>query len=168
MATIRVTCNIDGCGESNKVTSPDITVRVCSADSRGSYSYECPSCEMIVTKDAEPRIVELLVTSGVRLVTWHIPDELSELKEGDPINHNDILDFHTLMQRDDWIDTLRKLTPGPGYPRPLETVEHEHEEPAELVIEGSARRLLNKIRDVFRISSDEIRRDGPGGDINNA
>lgn len=164
MGTIRASCS--DCGDVELVSS-DITVRVCSANSAGSYSFGCPCCGKTVLKDAEPRIVELLVTSGVRLVTWHLPDELDELKEGDPIDHDDILDFHALMMRDDWIDTLRKLTPSPGYPRPLETVEHEHEEPAELVIEGNARRLLGKIRRMFQENPDETRRDGPGGDIKN-
>ncbi len=52
------------------------------------------------------------MTSGVRLVTWHLPEELQEVHEGDPIDHDDLLDFHALLQRDDWIDTLRKMTPG--------------------------------------------------------
>jgi hypothetical protein len=85
---------------------------VCSADSAGSYSFSCPTCGRIVVKSAEPRIVELLVTSGVRLVTWHLPDELNEVHQGAPIDHDDLLDFHALLERDDWIETLRRMTPG--------------------------------------------------------
>lgn len=109
MATIRASCS--DCGDV-ELTSADVTVRVCSANSAGSYSFECPTCARIVVKAAEPRIVELLVTSGVRLVTWHLPEELNEVHQGDPIDHDDLLDFHALLQRDDWIDTLRKMTPG--------------------------------------------------------
>lgn len=109
MATIRASCG--DCGDV-ELTSADVTVRVCSADSAGSYSFACPACGRIVVKAAEPRIVELLVTSGVRLVTWHLPEELSERHTGDPIDHDDLLDFHALLQRDDWIDTLRKMTAG--------------------------------------------------------
>ena len=58
--------------------------------------------------DAE--IVELLVTSGVRMVTWHLPDEITEGHEGDPIDHDDLLDFHALLETDDWMDGLEKMT----------------------------------------------------------
>ena len=109
MATIRASCS--DCGDV-ELTSADVTVRVCSANSAGSYSFACPTCGRIVVKSAEPRIVELLVTSGVRLVTWHLPEELHEVHEGAPIDHDDLLDFHALLQQDDWIDTLRKMTPG--------------------------------------------------------
>ncbi len=109
MGTIRASCS--DCGDV-ELTSADVTVRVCSANSAGSYSFACPTCGRIVAKSAEPRVVELLVTSGVRLVTWHLPEELTEPRAGDPIDHDDLLDFHGLLQRDDWIDTLRKMTPG--------------------------------------------------------
>ncbi len=112
MATITATCS--DCGDV-ELTSADVTVRVCSANSAGSYSFACPTCGRLVVKSAEPRIVELLVTSGVRLVTWHLPDEMYEAfgREGDPeIDHDDLLDFHALLQRDDWIDVLRRMTPG--------------------------------------------------------
>jgi hypothetical protein len=61
MATIRASCA--DCGDV-ELTSADVTVRVCSANSAGSYSFTCPTCGRIVVKSAEPRIVELLVTSG--------------------------------------------------------------------------------------------------------
>jgi hypothetical protein len=112
MGTIRASCS--DCGDV-ELTAGDVTVQVCSANSAGSYSFTCPTCVRVVVKSAEPRVVELLVTSGVRLVTWHLPEELTEItaKEGDlPIDHDDLLDFHGLLQRDDWIDTLRKMTPG--------------------------------------------------------
>ena len=109
MATIRASCST--CGDV-EVTSRDVTVRVCRNDSSGAYSFACPACTGIVVKAAEPRIVELLVASGVRLVTWSLPAELDEPKVGRPIDHDDLLDFHALLQRDDWLDTLRKMTPG--------------------------------------------------------
>ncbi|MGI8757192.1 MAG: hypothetical protein ACR2MB_15330 [Acidimicrobiales bacterium] len=108
MATIRASCG--DCGDV-ELTSAEVTVRVCSADRAGSYMFRCPSCAVVVVKEAEARIVELLVTSGVRLVTWHLPAELSERHEGDPIDHDDLLDFHALMESDTWIDALRKMTP---------------------------------------------------------
>ena len=107
MATIRASCGT--CGDV-EVTSRDPTVRVCRDDNAGTYSFACPTCASIVVKTAEPRIVELLVTSGVRLVTWSLPDELSEVHDGEPIDHDDLLDFHALLETDGWMETLHRMT----------------------------------------------------------
>jgi hypothetical protein len=58
---------------------------------------------MAVVKTAEPRIVDLLVASGVELSTWHLPEELLEPKIGPTLTHDDLLDFHDLL--DDADDT---------------------------------------------------------------
>jgi hypothetical protein len=108
MATIRASCA--DCGDV-ELTTRDVEVRVCTHDNQCTYSFRCPRCELVVVKSAEPRIIELLVASGVRLSTWSLPAELTEPRgEGEPINHDDLLDFHALMQRDDWIDSLNRLT----------------------------------------------------------
>ena len=106
MATIRASCG--ECGDV-ELTSRDVTVRVCRDDNSGTYSFACPSCGLVAVKAAEPRIVELLVTSGVRLVTWSLPAELSEQHTGEPIDHDDLLDFHTLLESDGWMDTLHRM-----------------------------------------------------------
>ena len=108
MATIRASCGT--CGDV-EITSRDVTVRVCRNDNRGSYSFQCPTCAATVVKDAEPRIVELLVTSGVALVTWSLPAELDEVHVGEPIDHDDLLDFHALLETDGWMETLHRMTP---------------------------------------------------------
>ena len=94
MATIRASCT--DCGDV-ELTTADVTVRVCADDNQGSYSFRCPTCRMAVVKPAEPRIVELLVASGVRLDTWRLPAELTEARNGQPITHDDLLDFHRLL-----------------------------------------------------------------------
>ena len=53
---------------------------------------------MAVVKPAEPRIVDLLVASGVELSTWRLPAELYEPQFGPRINHDDLLDFHHLLE----------------------------------------------------------------------
>src|SRR4051812_36360094 len=73
MATIRATCV--ECGDV-ELTTADVRVRVCIEDNSGSYSFRCPHCTMAVVKPAEPRIVDLLVASGVELATWRLPAEL--------------------------------------------------------------------------------------------
>jgi hypothetical protein len=92
-----------------ELTIKDVSVRVCAADNRGSYAFQCPRCRMAVAKPAEPRIVDLLVSSGVRLQVWHLPAELSEAKVGEPIRHDDLLDFHDLLETEDWFETLSNI-----------------------------------------------------------
>ena len=107
MATIRATC-VD-CGDV-ELTTADVRVRVCIEDNAGSYHFRCPHCAMAVVKPAEPRIVDLLVASGVELSTWRLPAELFEPRFGDRINHDDLLDFHELLESDDWFDAVVDMT----------------------------------------------------------
>ena len=106
MTTIRASCPT--CGDV-ELTVRDVTVRVCAADNRGSYAFRCPQCRIAVSKPAEPRIVDLLVSSGVRLSVWHLPAELNEAKVGEPICHDDLLDFHDLLQGDDWFEQVSAM-----------------------------------------------------------
>ncbi|HEX7095518.1 MAG TPA: hypothetical protein VF183_06530 [Acidimicrobiales bacterium] len=98
MATIRASCPT--CGDV-ELTTADVRVRVCINDDRGEYSFRCPICRMTVVKGAEQRTIDLLVASGVALDTWSLPAELNERHEGAPITHDDLLDFHHLLQDDD-------------------------------------------------------------------
>lgn len=110
MATIRASCM--ECGDV-ELTTADVTVRVCSDDNRSTYSFRCPGCTMAVVKSAEPRIVELLVASGVLLSTWTLPAELSEPRSGRPITHDDLLDFHALLEDDEQLmQQLTRLVEG--------------------------------------------------------
>ncbi len=52
---------------------------------------------MTVVKSAEPRTIDLLVASGVAFTTWRLPAELFETRIGEPITHDDLLDFHDLL-----------------------------------------------------------------------
>lgn len=97
MATIRASCG--DCGDV-ELTTVDVHVRICDDDNSGTYSFRCPHCEMTVVKPAEPRTIDLLVASGVEFTTWTLPAELSEPHIGDPISHDDLLDFHHLLEDD--------------------------------------------------------------------
>lgn len=109
MTTIRASCPT--CGDV-ELTTNDVTVRVCAADNAGSYTFRCPECRMMVAKDAEARIVDLLVTAGVRLEVWQLPAELAEPRTGARITYDDLLDFHDLLARDDWFDDVVALDGG--------------------------------------------------------
>jgi len=97
VATIRASC--PDCGDV-ELTTADVHVRICDDNNAGTYSFRCPHCEMTVVKSAEPRTIDLLVASGVSFTTWRLPAELSEPRVGEPINHDDLLDFHDLLSND--------------------------------------------------------------------
>jgi hypothetical protein len=103
LATIRASCPT--CGDV-ELTSRDVVVRVCAADNAGAYAFRCPSCRMAVSKQAEPKIVDLLVSSGVRLSVWHLPAELGEAHYGEAISYDDLLEFHYAIQRPGWFERL--------------------------------------------------------------
>lgn len=107
MATIRASC--PECGDV-ELTTKDMKVRVCAADNSGAYVFRCPMCQLAVTKAAEQRIVDLLVSSGVVLEIWRLPAELAENHSGDALTHDDLLEFHELLQGDSWFTKLTALT----------------------------------------------------------
>jgi hypothetical protein len=106
VTTIRASCPT--CGDV-ELTVKDVTVRVCAADNRGAYSFRCPACRCMVVKDAEQRIVDLLVSSGVELHVWQLPAELFEAKLGEPLTWDDLLDLHDLLQTDGWFAQIQAL-----------------------------------------------------------
>ena len=68
-------------------------------DQRSSYAFRCTLCEIVITKPADERVVRILVSSGVAVRPWRIPAELAELREGQPINWDDILEFHNQLSQ---------------------------------------------------------------------
>lgn len=104
MAT-RIRANCEDCGDV-ELTVGDVEVSVCTTDNSGTYRFNCPLCDNDVIKAAEPRVVDLLVASGVRLSTWDIPAEVLETKVGAPLSHDDLIDFHHRLASDDWFAEL--------------------------------------------------------------
>lgn len=104
MATrIRATC--EQCGDV-ELRVRDVQVRVCVDDDTSTYVFRCPRCTMAVVKHAEPRVVELLRASGVDVSHWARPLELAERRDGPAFTHDDLLDFHELLEGDDWEQEL--------------------------------------------------------------
>ncbi len=110
MATIRASC--ETCGDV-ELTTADVRVRICLNDNRGEYSFRCPICNMTVAKSAETRTIDLLVASGVAMETWTLPAELDEPREGNPITHDDLLEFHRqLSDTSSWDEAISELLDG--------------------------------------------------------
>jgi len=104
VATIRASCPT--CGDV-ELTSRDVTVQVCATNNQGSYAFRCPACAVAVSKLAEQRIVDLLVSSGVRLSVWSLPAELEEHRSAGPaLSYDDLLEFHQFLQEDGWFERL--------------------------------------------------------------
>jgi hypothetical protein len=67
---------------------------------------------MTVHKDAATRVIDLLVSAGVRRVTWRLPLELSERPTGSALTHDDLIEFHDLLADDSWFATLSAMVQG--------------------------------------------------------
>jgi hypothetical protein len=91
----------------------ELTVRVCSDDGSGAYTFRCGECGAAVSHEAARGVCDLLVSAGVRRVEWRWPDELADRGGGPVLTTDDLLDFHLLLQRDeDWDDALGALIDG--------------------------------------------------------
>ena len=65
-----------------------------------------------MAKDASRRIVDLLVSSGVRMEVWRLPAELAEPRVGPPLTPDDLLDFHLLLGDDELVRRARGHGPS--------------------------------------------------------
>ncbi len=86
------------------MTTRDVQVQVCETTGHSTYSFVCPRCRLLVNKDATSQVVEILVGAGVRVVSWSLPAELTEVRDGPVISHDDLLGFHFLLQEDGWLE----------------------------------------------------------------
>ncbi|MHB1855130.1 MAG: hypothetical protein ACYCSJ_06390 [Acidimicrobiales bacterium] len=92
MATIKATC--PACGDV-ELTPGQVQVLINLEDQRSSYSFRCPGCHVTATKAADDRVVRILISSGVGIRPWHVPEELSEEHRGGAVTWDDVLEFHT-------------------------------------------------------------------------
>lgn len=100
MARIRASCAT--CGDV-ELTVPDVQVRICTNTDEGTYSFRCPTCTSVVTKEAERRTLDLLAASGTEVVYWSLPRERLVSAPGQPLSHDDVIDFHLLLKDDDML-----------------------------------------------------------------
>jgi hypothetical protein len=107
MAIVRATC--PACGDV-ELSVTGVQVQYCVTTSASTYSFTCPSCRIIVNKEANEAIVTSLTKAGSRLVAWSMPAELDEPKLGPKITYDDLLDFHWALESGDWQEELASLT----------------------------------------------------------
>src|SRR5690242_10501377 len=83
-------------------------LRRCDDDGLHSLAYRCSRCGQrdVVTALHGHEIVELL-EAGLSVVPWQLPSEVTEPHFcGDALTLDDLLDFHLMLDGDDWYDTI--------------------------------------------------------------
>ena len=51
----------------------------------------------------------LLRQAGCEEEVWHLPAELTERRKGPALTSDDLIDFHLLLQQDDWAEGLAAI-----------------------------------------------------------
>lgn len=112
MTRIRASC--PDCGEVDLLPD-EVLLRVVRAPDGvvgdgSTYRFSCPDCTGLVTKPADERIAQLLTTGGVPVEEADDADERPRHPEAPPsgprFTHDDLLDLHLLLTRDDWFHDL--------------------------------------------------------------
>src|SRR5436309_15819947 len=106
VTTIKATC--PRCGEV-ELTPDDIELRVCTHAPASYYVFGCTLCRTDVQKPADDRVIQLLISGGVRAIVWELPDEVLESHAGSALTHDDLLDFHLLLEQPNWFEKLLKV-----------------------------------------------------------
>jgi len=109
MPIIRASCPT--CGDVD-VTPSAMTVMLCSSNGEASYVFRCPSCTMVVSRSVDQRIVEILVSSGVKIHFWRLPDTTHDEFTGPPVNYDDLLAFHHQLADPTWLERLIRYSQG--------------------------------------------------------
>lgn len=102
MATIKATCPL--CGDVDlapRQVLVHVVEAIDDACSRRSYSFECPSCSDRIEKPADPEVVRLLTSAGVRTEKVPVPAEAREPHTGRPLGYDDLLDLVLFLETHD-------------------------------------------------------------------
>lgn len=91
-----------------------VVLTVASGTTEGTYTFVCPLCDDRVKKQADRKVVMLLLSAGVevREVVTHPSQGDPEVADpdrrpdGPPLSVDDLIDFHFLLQREDWLEEL--------------------------------------------------------------
>ena len=94
MTTIKTTCS--RCGDVELVPG-DLVLELDPTESEGTYRFECTSCGETERRPANPRVVSVLLATGV----------VYEVVNTEPITEDEIDDFVSLLNQE--IDPLRLL-----------------------------------------------------------
>ncbi|MGH8870185.1 MAG: hypothetical protein ACRDYU_19620 [Actinomycetes bacterium] len=102
MTTIKASCPV--CGDV-ELTPDQMRLVVCSKADWSYYAFDCPGCADEVSRGADDEVVRLLISGGVRAETWHVPDEVFEVRDGAPLSYDELLDFALWLRENDRLTT---------------------------------------------------------------
>ncbi len=98
MTTIKATCPT--CGEVD-LTADDIELRISSTEEGSEYGFECPMCISLVWKPADARIIQLLISGGVKA---NVQDEGPARSGAPSFTYDDLIDFHFALENDSFFE----------------------------------------------------------------
>lgn len=111
------------------MSAASVLLVVEAGTTEGTYRFVCPSCEDTVEKRADRKVVMLLLSAGVEVrevshevvsmehpsVRSHQPsfeeavqEDVRVAQEEPAFTLDDLIDFHFLLQQDDWFDELAR------------------------------------------------------------
>ena len=104
MTTIRTTC--PKCGEVDM--GPESIVLCVHGEGEGTYSFVCPVCSEDVEKQADRKIVSLLVSAGVSVAGGlsAAPVPADDHPGLAPLTMDDLIQFHFLLEDEGYLDQL--------------------------------------------------------------
>lgn len=96
--------------------SSSVVLTVEEGRTEGRYSFICPQCTETVEKRADRKVVMLLLSAGVEvqevprleMPVTH-PSMMAPARDdldGPPFTTDDLIDFHFLLERNDWLEQL--------------------------------------------------------------
>lgn len=93
MTTIKTTCEF--CGDIELLPG-DLSLELDPSQDEGVYRFECPLCIRLQRRPANPRVVSILLATGVTY----------EVRGLSPITEAEIQAFAEALEGDDWVRLL--------------------------------------------------------------
>jgi hypothetical protein len=105
MTRVEATCPT--CGTIECVVA-DLELGVCSFRPASYYAFQCPACSEWVHKQADARVIEILIAEGVQPYHFDLPAEALERPiEGPSFTEDDVLDLMLEVEAEDWFERLQ-------------------------------------------------------------
>jgi hypothetical protein len=109
MATIRTSCPT--CGQVD-LSAEAISLEVTDDGDRGRYAFTCPDCRADITRDADRKVVSLLLAAGATSYGAEAPAETAPSLPAEDWNPcpdapaftlDDLIDLHFLLEDEAWL-----------------------------------------------------------------
>lgn len=98
MTVIKATCS--ECELDAEVQANEFLVVIRDCGDGHYYVFRCPYCQQLARRNAEPLVINLLVSNGVRIHQLHVPQEIVEIEhiQAPVISIDDYLDFKNSLR----------------------------------------------------------------------